>query len=320
MSNTTTRLGLVQPVTTDSPAAIRTGITTTTGILDNTALYTEGTLAGRPAASTFEHGHIYRATDTGDISIVNGTSRDALERQSNKAVASGYCDLDSGVHVPLSRLSGITLSQLAAGVGRLTPVSQSTSTTAVDGRIYICTSNLTITLPTAAAGLAVGVFSFPPTVVTIAGGGPIIYGLGLTNASSITLGAAFAYVMLECDGTNWYVISGANDTGWVNLALPANWIQRGLWTPAVRRVGEWVYMRGSINQSQSVAQSYSGTVPDSRFYSSSGFVSFPVSVIGSSTTAGGMTVDVSGNLTFVNTVSQNSYLGLDGVRYQIGIS
>jgi len=41
------------------------------------------------------------------------------ENVANKGIASGYCDLDGSVHVPLSRLSGITTTQIAAGAAIL---------------------------------------------------------------------------------------------------------------------------------------------------------------------------------------------------------
>jgi hypothetical protein len=39
------------------------------------------------------------------------------EESSNKGVASGYCDLDAGVHIPLTRLANLTNSELAAAAG-----------------------------------------------------------------------------------------------------------------------------------------------------------------------------------------------------------
>ena len=65
MSTTTTRHGLVQPAGSDGPVSLRTSIDGNATILDNAVLVTEGTLVARPVASTVEHDHIYRATDTG---------------------------------------------------------------------------------------------------------------------------------------------------------------------------------------------------------------------------------------------------------------
>lgn len=66
------------------------------------------------------------ASDTGRI-WVNGADlkywdntavtpvKQTVERLTNKGVASGYCDLDSSTLVPLSRISGLTNTQIAAG-------------------------------------------------------------------------------------------------------------------------------------------------------------------------------------------------------------
>ena len=63
MPTTTTRLALTQPVGADLVSQIRTSMTANASTLDNTVLVTEGTLAGRPNANTFEKDHIYKATD-----------------------------------------------------------------------------------------------------------------------------------------------------------------------------------------------------------------------------------------------------------------
>lgn len=39
------------------------------------------------------------------------------EESANKGIASGYCDLDAGVHIPLTRLADLTNSQLAVAAG-----------------------------------------------------------------------------------------------------------------------------------------------------------------------------------------------------------
>lgn len=78
MSNSTTRLTLTQWVGTDSPSAIRTGNVTNTNTLDNAVLVTEGLLGSRPGAGTVEKDHIYKATDTGQWFISDGSNWFAL--------------------------------------------------------------------------------------------------------------------------------------------------------------------------------------------------------------------------------------------------
>jgi hypothetical protein len=74
MPTTTSRLALTQWIGADAVSTIRTGNATNTGILDNTVLVTEGTLVGRPAANTVEKDHIYKATDTGQWFLSDGTN------------------------------------------------------------------------------------------------------------------------------------------------------------------------------------------------------------------------------------------------------
>ena len=63
MPNTTSRLGLVQPLGTDAVSELRVSITDNASTLDNSVIVTEGTLASRPAGSY--NGQTYYATDTG---------------------------------------------------------------------------------------------------------------------------------------------------------------------------------------------------------------------------------------------------------------
>lgn len=74
MPNTTTRLTLQEPITADSPTELRLAVTNNSSTLDNAVLVTEGTLAGRPAANTVEKDHVYKATDTVEWFISDGTN------------------------------------------------------------------------------------------------------------------------------------------------------------------------------------------------------------------------------------------------------
>lgn len=73
MANSTTRLGLVLPVGTDPVAELRESITANATTLDDAAVWQTGTLATRPSSGMIA-GTVYRATDTGDVSITDGTS------------------------------------------------------------------------------------------------------------------------------------------------------------------------------------------------------------------------------------------------------
>ena len=73
MSTTTNRLGLVNPVGTDSPAVIRTSLTANNAILDNAAIFDSGSLSARPITGSAP-GTIYEATDVGIYYIYDGTN------------------------------------------------------------------------------------------------------------------------------------------------------------------------------------------------------------------------------------------------------
>lgn len=74
MSNTTSRLALIQPVGTDDPDILRVSITANTNALDDAVTYTESTGAGLPGAGTVPKGALYRITDSGDWVLSNGTT------------------------------------------------------------------------------------------------------------------------------------------------------------------------------------------------------------------------------------------------------
>lgn len=72
MATTTTRLGLIEPVTADAPSELRVAITNHATTLDTAALDTQGTAASRPAAAT--SGRYYESTDAGALDRDNGTA------------------------------------------------------------------------------------------------------------------------------------------------------------------------------------------------------------------------------------------------------
>lgn len=170
MPNTTTNLGLVQPLTTDAPSELRIAITSNATTLD-----------------------------------------------------------------PLSLLTGVVTNAVSATIAR--------------GQSVVASPSTTQTLPAATAGALVAVTASSTVTaaspVTIAGSA--IYGLGLNNASSFLLGSPGAHVVLQSDGTHWYVIGGQQNTGWVPLTLATNIGARSpLYTPAARVIGDTVTLRGGF--------------------------------------------------------------------------
>jgi hypothetical protein len=173
----------------------------------------------------------------------------------------------------LSSAAGITFAQLAAGAGQLKPAVATGTTTAGVGRLYVVPSGapFTITLPTATAGATVGVIAQANVAgtaqVTIAGtGGALIYGVGTIGAggaASILLGTLGAGVILQADGTNWFIIGGQQDTGWVSLVLGTNIIAAaGHYVPSARLQGDTVRLKGAMtNTAPTSANTLWATVP-----------------------------------------------------------
>src|SRR5258708_6466683 len=111
---TTSRLGLDVPQSTDNESAYPAAANQAMGILDNAAIYEEGTLVSRPAATAVAHGTIYRATDTGDLSWSNGTAWASL----CQLPASGVAQFASGTF--LGRPAAGTAGRIyyATGLGQ----------------------------------------------------------------------------------------------------------------------------------------------------------------------------------------------------------
>lgn len=153
-------------------------------------------------------------------------------------------------HNNLAANAGITFGQLAPGAGRLTVTDISTNTAAVSGHMYVVGAGAPIvTLPAPAADAVVGVVAAAgPATIGVSGG--IIFGKGVPSPfTSLTLGTLGSYVVLQSDGTNWFVVSGEQDTGWsaTPLTLGAGWSSGG--THGVRVVGDRVWLRGTLSSS-----------------------------------------------------------------------
>lgn len=117
MPNTTSRLLLQQPLTSDPDTALRTSITNNAATLDNSTITTEGTFSARPAAGAVEHNRIYHATDTGQWYVSDGTNW--------RLLVSG---IDSGWTV-LSPFYGLNIST-AGTAGGFTPSARAVGQTA----------------------------------------------------------------------------------------------------------------------------------------------------------------------------------------------
>lgn len=211
MPNLTSRLSLQQPIGTDPVSEFRTGITQVTGILDNTVLFTRGTLATRPAPGAVEYGHVYQTTDTLGESL---SWTDGLN------------------WFPLGLILSIVTGNIAA----------------VSGQMLHCSgASATITLPSHSASQVVGITNYTTNGTTV--NGSSIFGPGmLSAASTFQLATPGTSVVLIDNGTNWLIIAGQQDTGWLLLSYsPGITGEAFYYTPGARLVGDTVKLCGMLS-------------------------------------------------------------------------
>lgn len=155
----------------------------------------------------------------------------------------------------LNASAGITAAQLAPGAGRLFYSPTVVSVAAADGALVVANAGaLTVSLPGPTVNALVGVLAGagvgPTSVVQVAAtGGAHINGIGLFVATGLQLGRFGSFVLLQCDGANWWVIAGQQDSGWSPLTLAGGTPDVGAYVPAARRLGDIVYLRGAFTNS-----------------------------------------------------------------------
>jgi hypothetical protein len=134
----------------------------------------------------------------------------------------------------------------------LTPQFVNSATAAVNGQctVTVGPSTITVTLPTHAAGQTVGVLNLGASITTVAGTN--IQGLGLSSATSFKVASPGACVVLLDDGTNWNIIAGQQDTGWVAFGVALLGIAAGGYPiPSYRIVGDRVWLKGGVTTTSS---------------------------------------------------------------------
>jgi hypothetical protein len=100
---------------------------------------------------------------------------------------------------------------------------------AVPGDYVLMSGAHPVVLPTPTAGSIIGAKSTdgtgaaPATVTSAANGGTILGPGVAAAATSILLGTPGAFVILEADGTDWHIIAGQQDSGWIQPALLNSW-------------------------------------------------------------------------------------------------
>jgi hypothetical protein len=162
-------------------------------------------------------------------------------------------------------IAAATLNTWLSGTGKVlpNPITQNANYTANNGDFVFATATLTVTLPAAANGVYVGAYAnyaaSNGSPVTIHAPSGNIIGAGIpASSTSILLGTKYAFAILVSDGTNWYVIHGAEDTGWIAPSLVNSWTSVGSpWSAAgYRRTNGWVYCRGHVTGGTSTSTAF----------------------------------------------------------------
>jgi hypothetical protein len=217
------------------------------------------------------------------------------------------------------------------GFGRdaLVPISQGTSVTMAAGNRYLAFPSITLTLPAPVAGLAIGITaatgvsgSSPVTIAYGTGGGGI-YGAGLNNAATFVLGTVLASVTLAClDGSNWFITSGQQDTGWVLLTLPVtNVLSFGALPASARLHGDTIRLKGFLKNLTGAPVAANTVIADypNAWGPSSGLELLTFDPL-TSNTAHALQTNVGGNhgaMALAETWATNGGLVLDGVTFSI---
>lgn len=216
-------------------------------------------------------------------------------------------------------VTGGNISNVAGRVllaNALQPTTVSANTTAIPGQLVVATASCTVGLPSApAAGAQIAiVVNYAATgagaVTVSANGTPTIYGVGLSAATSFTLGARGAYALLEFDGTNWAIIGGQQDSGWVFPSLIGSWpTVTNYSAPSYRQIADRVFLRGGVTNGTGATNHFTMTVPSPAFTQ---VLLLPVAFAAST-----VTISTGGGSLSTANVTSGQQVNLDGLSYSM---
>jgi len=238
---------------------------------------------------------------------------------------SRYADTDEAEFS--AQTNAITDGFDAAVARRLVPNLLTGSATVADHEVVVATANETVTLPVPTSEHELicvyakddtsGVSGSAPVTVD-AGSGAKIYGkgLGTSGATSFKLGTPGAFAWLfSYDGTNWRIIHGEQDTGWVPLALANGCADAaGAYAPAYRQCGSRVELQGAFQVPSGGLSS--STAVATNLPAPSGSIEMACSEGGSTTAT--LTIAASSTslaTTITNSLSSLAAVWLDGRAY-----
>jgi hypothetical protein len=164
----------------------------------------------------------------------------------------------------------------------------------------------------------------PVTISTPSG---TILGEGVNaSATSIVLGLVGSYVTLEADGTNWHIIDGCQDSGWIGIPYATSYSDygSGFVGGQYRKHGSRVELRGLVKYATPGSYPTSGplgTLP-AGFRPTAGHEIFDV--VASSTSNGAFRMDINSNGNIGTWVPiagtgnwDGSYVSLAGISFDI---
>ena len=224
----------------------------------------------------------------------------------------------------LSSSANIAATQIAGGFTFLSAAVASTSLTGAAGQCYYASPSVTVTLPAASAGIAIGIVAAASTTgataVTVACPGIAVIngeGCGASGAASITLGTPASHVVMLCDGANWLIIGGQRDSGWLTITPGSNVSSSGYYTAAARQQGDRVTFRGTLLTTNSIGSGVTlATVPTSLRPGGTMVMAANVSNLAGTGAGATLTLNTSGVLVNPNgSINSNYYVAIEGLSY-----
>lgn len=196
------------------------------------------------------------------------------------------------------------------------------SITANPGDFINASSGQTITLPTVTAAtpfLPITVFNGSGSGQVTITSGSTIAGVGL-SATSFVQGPLAPVKFMPNAGSNWLIVDGQQDTGWVLLTLNSGITTPSGQAPAAARLqGDRVELSGTMTCASTQTNAFWATVPAAARPTVSGSAAtLQLPVIAGSNTPQSMFVSgSSGAVTVLATVTATGTVNLDGVSYAV---
>jgi hypothetical protein len=139
----------------------------------------------------------------------------------------------------------------------MSPTAKSGSYTAVDGDFVIMTGGHVVTLPAPTNQAEVLIYSDDSNIANgfTAAGSAVVKGLGLGTGTAagtlVPLGTGGAFALAKADGTNWRIIAGNVDSGYLfvggtGVAFQSPWVNNGENNTRYRLTGNTMRLAGGL--------------------------------------------------------------------------